>query len=175
MSLAESSFGEPHGGHVLTDQCTTRRRCTTEPRSPGRNRISHRLGNPVRSDAHDSVERFARSFPSVYLRGETRDRYVGSIRYEVETLFRALVSKELHELEHQTALLEYLDSYSELRERLGFETVPDQSIPWYGRRALHRSAWDHRDGHTDDSDRSTERGGFSSAKSGPEALSTRRR
>ena len=59
----------------------------------------------------------------------------------METLFQVFVSEELHGLEHQTALLEYLDSYSELRERAGFETIPDQlTLHSYSTSASHLSA-----------------------------------
>jgi hypothetical protein len=65
-----------------------------------------------------------------YFRFEPHDRYAGSTRYEIDTLFWLFVLKELHGWEHATTLLEYLDSYPALRERLGFETVPDQSTLW---------------------------------------------
>jgi hypothetical protein len=38
--------------------------------------------------------------------------------------------KELHGWEHETELLDYLDSHPALRERLELETVPDQSTLW---------------------------------------------
>nr|WP_244509602.1 transposase [Haloferax larsenii] len=46
------------------------------------------------------------------------------------TLFRVFVLKECHGWEHETALVGYLVNRPELREQLGFETVPDQSTLW---------------------------------------------
>nr|WP_248895626.1 transposase [Haloplanus sp. XH21] len=48
----------------------------------------------------------------------------------MDTLFRVFVLKELHGWDHETALLEYLDSYSDLCERLELGTVPNQSTLW---------------------------------------------
>ncbi|MDW7539298.1 transposase [Haloferax volcanii] len=48
----------------------------------------------------------------------------------MDTLFRVFVLKELHGWEHETALYEYLESHPVLCERLGLETVPDQSTLW---------------------------------------------
>ncbi|SEG72197.1 Transposase domain [Halobellus limi] len=48
----------------------------------------------------------------------------------MDTLFRMFVLKELHGWEHETALLEYLESHPELCERLGLDRVPDQSTLW---------------------------------------------
>lgn len=81
-------------------------------------------------DAHDSVEWFVCSFPLAYFRFEVHDRYAGSTRYQMDSLFREFVLKELHGWEHETALVEYLDHRPELCERLDFETVPDQSTMW---------------------------------------------
>ena len=46
------------------------------------------------------------------------------------TLFRVFVLKNLHGLEHETALIEYLESRPERCDQLGLEPVPDQSTPW---------------------------------------------
>lgn len=81
-------------------------------------------------DAHTSVEQFVCIFPLTYFRFDAHDRYAGSTRYEMDTLFRVFVLKELHEWEHETALVEYLDRRPDLCEQLGFESVPDQSTLW---------------------------------------------
>ncbi|RLM89139.1 transposase [Haloarcula sp. Atlit-7R] len=81
-------------------------------------------------DAHDSVEEFACALPLAYFRLDAHDRYARSTRYEMDTLFRMFVLKELHGWEHETALLEYLDSHPELCGRLELGTVPDQSTLW---------------------------------------------
>ncbi|TYO71634.1 Transposase DDE domain-containing protein [Halobacterium salinarum DSM 3754] len=50
----------------------------------------------------------------------------------MDTLFRMFLLKELHGWQHETSLVEYLDSHPELCERLELETVPDQSTLWRG-------------------------------------------
>lgn len=79
---------------------------------------------------HDSLEQFACSIPLAYFRFEVHDRYGRSTRYEMDTLFRVFVLKELHGWKHETSLLEYLGSHPELCERLELGTVPDQSTLW---------------------------------------------
>ncbi|KYH23818.1 hypothetical protein HAPAU_38970 [Halalkalicoccus paucihalophilus] len=85
---------------------------------------------------HDSVEQFICSIPLAYFRFEAHDRYGSSTRYEMDTLFRVFVLKELHGWTHETPLLKYLDSHPGLCERLEFETVPNQSTLW--------RSWDER-------------------------------
>nr|WP_255516745.1 transposase [Haloferax sp. KTX1] len=46
------------------------------------------------------------------------------------TLFRVFVLKELHGWDHETALVEYLDRRSVIREQLGIGSIPDQSTLW---------------------------------------------
>ncbi|MFC6988650.1 transposase [Haloplanus sp. GCM10025708] len=79
---------------------------------------------------HDSLEQFVCELPIAYFRFEAHDRYGNSTRYEMDTLFRVFVLKELHGWDHETALLKYLDSYSDLCERLELGTVPNQSTLW---------------------------------------------
>lgn len=79
---------------------------------------------------HNSVEEFVCELPMVYFRFEAHDCYGGSTRYEMDTLFRMFVLKELHGWEHETAILEYLDSHPTLCKRLELGTVPDQSTLW---------------------------------------------
>lgn len=81
-------------------------------------------------DAHTSVEQFVCTFPLAYFRFDPHDRYANSTRYEMDTLFRVFVLKELHGWDHETALLEYLDSHLALCERLELGTVPNQSTLW---------------------------------------------
>ncbi|RRJ34014.1 transposase [Halocatena pleomorpha] len=80
--------------------------------------------------SHDSVEQFVCELPLTYFRFEAHDRYGGSTRYKIDTLFRVFLLKELHGWVHETALIEYLESHPALRECLGLETVPDQSTLW---------------------------------------------
>jgi len=79
---------------------------------------------------HESVEKFVCSLPLAYFQFNVHDCYEGPTRYEIDTLFRLFVLKELHGWEHETALYEYLESHPELCERLGLETVPEQSTLW---------------------------------------------
>jgi IS4 transposase len=48
----------------------------------------------------------------------------------MDSLFRVFVLKELHGLEHETALSEYLKNRPVLCEQLGLETIPEQSTLW---------------------------------------------
>jgi len=48
----------------------------------------------------------------------------------MDTLFRVFVLKELYGWEHETSLLEYLDSHPALCERIGLGSVPNQSTLW---------------------------------------------
>jgi IS4 transposase len=83
-----------------------------------------------RHDDHTSVKRFVCSLPLAYVIFDAEDHYAGPTRYEMDTLFRMFVLKELHGWEHETALLDYLGNRPELCEQLGFETIPDQSTLW---------------------------------------------
>ena len=79
---------------------------------------------------HDSLEQLVCSIPLAYFRFEAHDCYGSSTRYEMDTLFRVFVLKELHGWQHETSLVEYLDSHPALCERLELETAPDQSTLW---------------------------------------------
>ncbi|QKY22126.1 transposase (plasmid) [Halolamina sp. CBA1230] len=79
---------------------------------------------------HDSLEQFVCSIPLAYFRFEVHDRYRRSTRYEMNSLFRVFLLKELYGWKHETSLLEYLGSHPELCERLELGTVPDQSTLW---------------------------------------------
>ncbi|AXG08399.1 transposase [Haloplanus rubicundus] len=87
-------------------------------------------------DEHGSLEQFVCSLPLAYFIFDPHDRYGSSTRYEMDTLFRVFVLKELHGWKHETALLEYLDSHPGLCERLGLESLPNQSTLW--------RSWDER-------------------------------
>ena len=78
-------------------------------------------------ESHNSVEKFVCVLPLAYFRFEAHDCYERSTRYEMDTLFRVFVLKELYGWEHETELLNYLDSHPALCERLELEMVPDQS------------------------------------------------
>jgi len=81
-------------------------------------------------DARTSVELLVCAFPLAYFRFDPHDRYANSTRYEMATLFRVFVLKELHGWEHETALLKYLNSHPALCEGLELGTVPNQSTLW---------------------------------------------
>nr|WP_281063884.1 transposase [Halarchaeum solikamskense] len=65
-----------------------------------------------------------------YFEFGTHDRYAGSTHYEMDTLFRVFLLKELHGWAHETALIEYLECRPALCDQLDLETVPDQSTLW---------------------------------------------
>ena len=81
-------------------------------------------------ESHDSVKESVCALPLAYFRFNAHDRYEGSTRYQMDTLFRVFVLKELHGWEHETALVDHLRNRPELCERIGFETIPDQSTLW---------------------------------------------
>ncbi len=81
-------------------------------------------------DQHNSIEQFVCSLPLEYFRFDAHDRYASSARYEMDSLFRVFVLKELHGWDHETPLVEYLDSHPKIREELGLGRVPDQSTLW---------------------------------------------
>ncbi len=81
-------------------------------------------------ESHKSVEKFVCSLPLAYFKFETHDRYAGSTSYEMDTLFRVFMLKELHGWDHETVLVEFLECHPELREQLGLESVPNQSTLW---------------------------------------------
>jgi len=68
-------------------------------------------------ESHDSVEQFVCSLPLAYFIFDAHGRYADSTRYEMETLFRVFVLKELHDWAHETTLVEYLGSSPEVCER----------------------------------------------------------
>jgi hypothetical protein len=75
-------------------------------------------------ESHDSVKEFVCALPLAYFRFSAHDRYAGPTRYQMDTLFRVFVLKELHGWEHETALVDYLGTRPELCEQLGFEANP---------------------------------------------------
>jgi len=79
---------------------------------------------------HDSLEQFICALPIAYFRFEAYDRYTESTRYEMNTLFRVFVLKELHGWDHETALVEFLECHPELREQLELDRIPNQSTLW---------------------------------------------
>ncbi|RLM49206.1 transposase [Halorubrum sp. Atlit-28R] len=79
---------------------------------------------------HDSLEQLVCSIPLAYFRFEAHDCYGSSTRYEMDTLFRVFVLKELHGWQHETSLVEYLDSHPGLCGRLELGMVPNQSTLW---------------------------------------------
>lgn len=81
-------------------------------------------------DAHESVEAFVCHWPLAYVEFDTHDRYAGHTRYEMEQLFRAFLIKVLHGWAHETALVTDLETHPDLRQRLDFQTIPDQSTLW---------------------------------------------
>ncbi|AGB33989.1 transposase family protein (plasmid) [Natrinema pellirubrum DSM 15624] len=83
-----------------------------------------------RHNSHDSVEEFVCALPLAYFRFSAHDRYEGSTRYQMDTLFRVFVLQECHEWNHETALVDYLSACPELCDQLGLGAVPDQSTLW---------------------------------------------
>lgn len=81
-------------------------------------------------DEHDSIDQFICSVPLAYFIFDAHDRYAESTRYRMNTLFRVFGLKELHGWTHETAIVEYFDRHPELCEKLGFESIPDQSTLW---------------------------------------------
>ena len=81
-------------------------------------------------ESHDSIEQFVCSLPLAYFRFEPHDSYAKSTRYEMDSLFRVFVLKEIYGWNHETALVEYLDSHPQLCKQLEFESVPNQSTLW---------------------------------------------
>lgn len=85
--------------------------------------------------AHESVDRFVCHLPLAYAEFQPHDRYIGPARYEMSSLIRAFLLKELYGWNHETALVEYLQQHPSLCCKLGFDSVPDQSTLW---RSWHR-------------------------------------
>jgi len=87
-------------------------------------------------DEHEAIEPFVSALPLAYVRFDAHDQYTGSTSYEMETLFRLFLLKELHGWDHETALVEYLTQQPNLCNRFGLESVPNQSTLW--------RSWHHR-------------------------------
>jgi len=83
-----------------------------------------------RHEQHESVEQFLCSLPLTYFTFDAHDRYGGTTRYGVDTLFRLFVLKECYGWSHETPLAEYLAYNPEICEQLGLGTIPDQSTLW---------------------------------------------
>ena len=83
-----------------------------------------------RHDRHELVENFICALPLAYFEFDAHDRYAGSTRYEMDTLFRVFILKEIHGWKHETALIEYLECRPALCEQLGLESLPNQSTLW---------------------------------------------
>lgn len=81
-------------------------------------------------NSHEFVEYFVADLPLAYFDFEAHDCYTGSPDYEMKHLVRAFALKDLHGWNHESPLAEYLYQYPLLCERLGFETIPDQSTLW---------------------------------------------
>jgi len=81
-------------------------------------------------EEHSSVDQFVCLLPLAYFRFDPHDCYTGSTQYEMDTLFRIFVLKELYGWDHETALVEYLNRRPDVREQLGLETIPNQSTLW---------------------------------------------
>jgi len=86
-------------------------------------------------DYHNSVDEFIYDLPLQYVDFTNHDRYSRSTTYSMGTLVRSFLLKEVHGWEHESALVAYLERYPNVRQKLGFETVPDQSTLW---RTWHR-------------------------------------
>ena len=86
-------------------------------------------------DSHNSVDEFIYDLPLQYVDFTDHDRYSSSTIYNMRTLVRLFLLKEVHGWEHETSLIEYLEHSPKVRQKLGCETVPDQSTLW---RTWHR-------------------------------------
>ena len=60
---------------------------------------------------HEAVDQFVHAVPLAYVQFDAHDRYAGSTSYEMETLFRLFLLKELYGWDHETALVEYLTQH----------------------------------------------------------------
>jgi hypothetical protein len=87
-------------------------------------------------EAHETVEAFVTHYPLAYVDFCPHDRYTGSTRYEMTSLFRMFLLKELFGWSHESALVEYLQRLPSIRQDLGLDTDPDQSTLW--------RSWHHR-------------------------------
>lgn len=76
------------------------------------------------------VENFICSLPLAYFEFDAHDRYAGSTRYKMDTLFHVFILKECHGWEYETALIEYLEYRTTLCEQLGLESILVQSTLW---------------------------------------------
>jgi IS4 transposase len=81
-------------------------------------------------DEHEAIESFVHSLPLAYVRFDAHDYYAGSTSYEMETLFRLFLLKEIYGWDHETALVEYLIQHPNLSEQMGLKSVPNQSTLW---------------------------------------------
>ncbi|WP_144928126.1 transposase [Halorubrum salsamenti] len=79
---------------------------------------------------HASVNQFVCSLPLAYFCFDPHDDYTGSTQYEMATLFRVFILKELYGWDHETALVEYLNRHPDICKQLGLGTTPDQSTLW---------------------------------------------
>jgi len=86
-------------------------------------------------DSHNSVDELICDLPLQYVDFTDHDRYSSSTTYSMRTLVRSFLLKEVHGWDHESALVAYLERSPNVRQQLGFETVPDQSTLW---RTWHR-------------------------------------
>ena len=86
-------------------------------------------------DSHNSVDELICDLPLQYMNFTDHDRYSSSTTYSMRTLVRSFLLKEVHGWDHESALVAYLERSPNVRQQLGFETVPDQSTLW---RTWHR-------------------------------------
>ena len=74
-------------------------------------------------EAHETIKPFVSRFPLAYVQFDAHDCYAGSTSYEMATLFRLFLLKELHGWDHETALVEYLTQHPDLCNRRNLESV----------------------------------------------------
>lgn len=86
-------------------------------------------------DSHNSVNEFICNLPLQYVDFTDHDRYSSSTTYSMRTLVRSFLLKEVHGWDHESALIAYIERNPNVRQQLGFETIPDQSTLW---RTWHR-------------------------------------
>jgi IS4 transposase len=86
-------------------------------------------------DSHNSADELICDLPLQYVDFTEHDRYSSSTTYSMRTLVRTFLLKEVHGWEHESALVAYLECHPNVRQKIGFGTVPDQSTLW---RTWHR-------------------------------------
>jgi IS4 transposase len=86
-------------------------------------------------DAHEDVVTFICTCPLAYFEFASYDAFPDwhAQSKPVVPLLRAVMLMHLHDWEHETPLVAYLDEQEDLADALGFESVPSQATFWRAR------------------------------------------